>query len=310
MFEQALDIEFFTIVLNGEPFIRYHIDVFEQLPFRWHWHVVEGVAELKHDTAWSLKNGGRVSDELHRNGLSNDGTSEYLDELESRFPDNVTVYRKRDGAFWDGKLEMVSAPLSTIDRECLLWEVDADELWTADQICCARQLFLDNPGSTAAYYFCEFFVGPGLRTTTIDTYANNTAYEWLRTWRFRPGHRWITHEPPSLGVRHSATQWVDLAQINPLRHDVTGSHGLVFQHLAYVTPEQLRFKEVYYGYANAVQQWERLQEQTDFPVYLRDYFDWVEDETLVDTVASAGSVPLAIKGEDGEWQFRTSKSRV
>ena len=38
------------------------------------------------------------------------------------------------GAFWDGKREMVSAPLPNIREECLLWQVDADELWTADQI--------------------------------------------------------------------------------------------------------------------------------------------------------------------------------
>lgn len=50
----SLTIHFLTIVLNGEPFIRYHIEVFKQLPFKWHWHIVEGVAALKHDTAWSL----------------------------------------------------------------------------------------------------------------------------------------------------------------------------------------------------------------------------------------------------------------
>ena len=56
-----------------------------KLPFRWHWHVVEGVAALRHDTAWSTANGGRVTDDIHREGRSNDGTSEYLDDLAARF---------------------------------------------------------------------------------------------------------------------------------------------------------------------------------------------------------------------------------
>jgi hypothetical protein len=36
---QAADIpvHFFTIVVNGEPFIRYHLAVMKALPFRWHW---------------------------------------------------------------------------------------------------------------------------------------------------------------------------------------------------------------------------------------------------------------------------------
>ena len=126
-------MHFFTIVLNGEPFIRYHLDLFRRLPFPWHWHVVEGVASLVHDTAWSL--GGRA----HRScgvpgGLSIDGTTAYLDEIATDEPERVSVYRKPGSGFWDGKREMVSAPLPNIREECLLWQVDADELWTAEQI--------------------------------------------------------------------------------------------------------------------------------------------------------------------------------
>ena len=79
--DTALPIHFFTIVLNGEPFIRYHIDVFRTLDCDWHWHVVEGVASLVHDTAWSTVTGGHISPEIHRHGRSSDGTSEYLDAL-------------------------------------------------------------------------------------------------------------------------------------------------------------------------------------------------------------------------------------
>jgi hypothetical protein len=53
----ALPIHFFTIVLNGEPFIRYHEEVFRKLTVPWHWHVIEGVALLRHDTGWSVASG-------------------------------------------------------------------------------------------------------------------------------------------------------------------------------------------------------------------------------------------------------------
>ncbi|MBD2506996.1 FkbM family methyltransferase [Nostoc muscorum FACHB-395] len=289
----SLPIHFFTIVLNGQPFIRYHIEIFKQLPFKWHWHIVEGVAELKHDTGWSLKLGGYINDDIHYNGRSNDSTKEYLDELTQQYPDNITVYRKPDGMFWDGKREMVNEPLLNINEECLLWQIDADELWTVEQILTAQQMFIENPNKTAAFYWCWYFVGEKIIISTRNCYAQNPRQEWLRTWRYKPGSMWVAHEPPRLEEPLPNGQWRDVAAVNPFLHQETEKHGLVFQHFAYVTPEQLRFKEQYYGYSNAVSQWKVLQEKTKFPVLLREYFSWVIDETMVDTVESYGIVPIA-----------------
>ena len=296
-------IHFFTIVLNGEPFIRYHIEVFKRLPFKWHWHIVEGVADLKHDTAWSLNFGGKITDEFHRSGLSNDGTKEYLDRLEKDYPENITIYRKPAGVFWDGKIEMVNAPVQNLIEECLLWQVDADELWTLEQICDGRDMFLADSGRTAAYYLDRFFVGPGLTITTIDTYGNNTDYEWLRTWRFKPACRWKTHEPPKLCMPGQNGQWIDVAGIKPFKHSETKARGMIFQHYAYATERQLRFKEVYYGYKKAIEGWRALQNQNKFPVFLRDYFSWVKDAAQVNIIASQNIVPLFKKVNNNQWQF-------
>jgi glycosyltransferase involved in cell wall biosynthesis/radical SAM superfamily enzyme YgiQ (UPF0313 family)/ADP-heptose:LPS heptosyltransferase/tetratricopeptide (TPR) repeat protein len=280
-----LPIHFFTIVLNGEPYIRRHMEIFSQLPFKWHWHIVEGVADLRHDTAWSLENGARITKEMHCLGRSNDGTSEYLDEVKSSYPDNITLYRKPEGSFWDGKLEMVNAPLVNIGGECLLWQVDVDEIWTAEQIMKGRSLFLNDPSRSAAYYICRFFVGDGLVISTRDTYGNNTSYEWLRTWRYLPGDSWAAHEPPRL-VRKYDEGVVDVATLNPFRHDTTEANNLVFDHYAYCLESQLRFKESYYGYTGAVESWKRLQSAGSFPVMLRDYFPWVKDNAQVDQLAN------------------------
>jgi len=302
-----LPIYFFTIVLNGEPFIEYHIEVFKQLPYKWHWHIVEGVADLKHDTAWSLQNGGRITDEIHSQGRSNDGTAEYLDELAQLYPENVTVYRKPEGIFWEGKREMVNTPLPNIREECLLWQVDVDELWTVEQLCTARYMFINNPEKTAAFYWCWYFVGENLVISTRNCYAQNPAQEWLRTWRFKPGHVWVRHEPPILAEPLPDGELRNVAEFNAFRHEETENLGLVFQHFAYVIPEQLRFKEQYYGYTNALLQWTALQQQTKFPALLRQYLGWVQDETTVDTAESCGVVPIAQKELKGAgWHFLAS----
>jgi tetratricopeptide (TPR) repeat protein/glycosyltransferase involved in cell wall biosynthesis len=281
--ESVLPIHFFTIVLNGEPFIRHHLEQFKQLDIPWHWHIIEGVADLKHDTAWSLPHGGRIPRQYHQKGLSVDGTTSYLDRIADENPDKITLYRKSDGTFWDGKLEMVNAPLENLPRQCLLWQIDADELWETDQIQTAHHMFKEAPHRKAAFFQCHFFVGPDLVTTTPDTYSHNTNYEWIRLWWYEEGMQWKSHEPPRL-MQKKENEWVDLSRVSPFTHQETEAAGLVFSHYAYALASQVRFKEDYYGYIGAVRQWRQLQEVKAFPVRLSSYFGWVRDDTLVDRV--------------------------
>ena len=83
-------------------------------------------------------------------------------------------------------------------------------------------------------------------TSTRGGYANGPN-EWLRTWRFRPGMGWAAHEPPLLAQQEPHGQWRDVASINPFTKEETEAAGLVFQHFAYATLPQVRFKESYYG---------------------------------------------------------------
>jgi len=180
----------------------------------------------------------------------------------------------------------VNRPLTRIAEDALLWEIDADEIWTAGQLAAGRKLFLDHPSKTAALYWCWYFVGPDLVISTRNCYANNPQMEWLRTWRFRPGMRWAAHEPPVLVEPLADGRYRSVAQVDPLLHAETEAAGLVFQHYAYATREQVRFKEDYYGYRGAVARWAALQAAEEFPVMLRDYFPWVRDETQVDRAES------------------------
>jgi glycosyltransferase involved in cell wall biosynthesis len=301
-----LPIHFFTIVLNGEPFIRYHEEVFRRLIVPWHWHVVEGVAALNHDTAWSVATGGRIPDSVHHRGRSNDGTSAYLDELKQRFPENVTIYRKPMDEFWDGKIEMVNAPLPSIREVCLLWQIDTDELWTVEQILTVHKLFNQNPDRMAAYYWCWYYVGPDKIISTRYNYAQNPKKEWLRTWRYAPGAVWATHEPPVLLTttksRRTRTA-ADVAKFNTFSQDDMEQAGVVFQHFAYATESQLAFKELYYGYNNALSKWRALQAHKGSG-QLRDFFGWVSDNTMFDDAARYLIGPLAKPDSvGGRWTF-------
>jgi glycosyltransferase involved in cell wall biosynthesis len=308
--EKELPVHFFTIVLNGKPFIDYHIDMMRKLPFKWVWHIVEGVADLVNDTGWSKASGGRIPDGMHKGGLSNDGTSEYIDELAAKYPENVKVYRKGGGHFWNGKKEMCNAALSGVREECLLWQLDVDELWTAGQVTTMRQMFMQHKDRTSAFFWCHFFFGKDRIISTRNCYAENPSMEWLRVWRFRPGMTWVAHEPPVLAASLPDGRTVNQGAVKPFTHAETEKAGLVFQHYAYATREQVEFKESYYGYKNAVAGWERLQSVERLPVPLCGIIPWVNDGTLVDRAAPLGVNPLATVGEGGKWSFRHEASEV
>ncbi len=264
--KSTLPIHFFTIVLDGEPYIRHHYPVFcelDKLEIPWRWVVVEGVAALRHDTGWSLANGGRVPEE-YAQGHSLDGTVEYLKNLMAK-DSRVQLLQKPEGQFWDGKIEMVRA--AQPDYPCLLWQVDADELWTADQIRRVHQKFEAEPALEAAQFYCHYFVGSNLILDNRGKWGNNPAIEWWRVWRWNPDEcEWQTHEPPVLTRKGSLPQKV-------LTADQTAAEGLVFSHYAYVLRKQIQFKETYYGYRGAVEAWEELQKASK-PCSLQTFFPW------------------------------------
>jgi glycosyltransferase involved in cell wall biosynthesis len=303
-----LPIHFFTIVLNGEPFIRYHINIFRELPFKWHWHIVEGIAEIKSDQTESSSLKDRITDDMHQQGLSNDGTSTYLDELLTEYPGQITIYRKPSGKFWDNKLEMINAPLANISEECLLWQIDVDEMWNLEQICRGRQLFLQNPTKTAAFYGCWYFVATNLVISTRNFNGPEAQQQFLRTWRFKPGYLWTDHTQPMLVEILANGEVNNIGSVNPLTYAETEKKDLVFQNFAYVTEKQLAFKEKYYGYKNAVEQWFTLLSEQEFPTSLNQYFPWFDEDIKVDKIEKLGIIPIIYQDQENDLQFRQSFS--
>lgn len=255
----TIRIVFFTIVLNGMPYIKHHYPEFLKLSGPWEWCVIEGVAAPMHCTSWCK----RIPP-----GLSSDGTTEYLYGLLG----DLRVHQLRK-EIWRGKAKMINAALGHLIEPCLLWQVDCDECWTASQIETVRDMFERVTSRNCARFLCRYYVGPGLIITSRNTYGNYSG-EWLRVWRFDPGMTFDRHEPPEL----SGAKW------KAFTREETEKLGLVFDHYAYHNEAQLAFKERYYGYDGAVDCWKRLQSATKFPLKLRDYFHWVKDDAIVDRI--------------------------
>jgi glycosyltransferase involved in cell wall biosynthesis len=317
-----LPIHFFTLVANGEPFIRYHEHVLAQLAVPWQWHIVEGLVTPSQNVAARIPSSLRAAAENHDRDCREDGTADYLDDLVRRKPDRVTLHRPPRDRFWNSAQAMWNAPLAKIKHECLLWQIDAAELWTVAQIGAVHQMFAEDPSRTAALFWQTCFVGPEKIVSTRHNCAQDLARgedparqrdparARPRTWRFKPRDRWSAHEPPRLARR---TGWIsqrlaDVATINPFTQDETEAVGAAFQRFAYATEAQFCATVQARGLTDGVEKWHELQSHRGSGL-LSAYFPWVADATLFDDAAALGITPIA-RPEDGGWQFTFADAKT
>jgi hypothetical protein len=251
-----MKLKLFTICLDAMPMITWHLPVFNRLHLDWEWIIAEGVAANVRDTAWCKAIPPR---------LSIDGTTEYLTSLCSH--PRVKVIRKQH---WEGKVEMCDACVEHIKDDCILVQVDADELWDAWQLERIVELFANRPDVCVMRFDCVYYVGQNIVTTEPGAYGHKDG-EWVRAWRFHPGTKWRSHEPPVLNRREGML--LDVATVNA---------SLCFHHYAYAFRQQVAFKEQYYGYTDAVKHWTRLQMNREWPVKLKDFLPWVDDGARAD----------------------------
>ncbi len=246
----------FTLVLDGMPWITKHLDILKATNLDWHWIIVHGAAMNNGSTRWCQPQEPR---------LSVDGTTEYLESL-GKFPERISIAH---GKQWESKDEMVNWALSFIDEPCVLMEIDSDEIWKPDQLEKIVKAFESK--ITAMQFRCRYFVGEDLITKGEHCYGDMD-YEWWRAWRYIPGMKFVSHEPPLLdGTLHGIPYFKD---------ETTAWFGK-FDHYAYATESQVVYKEKFYGYKGLLEGWLRLQEQRMFPVFLKDFFPHVKDNAMV-----------------------------
>ena len=241
-------VDFLSVCQNAMPFIRHHLHVFEALKIPWHWHLYEGISHNPFAP-------GSITPDMHRNGLSVDGTTEYITDHLIWHP-NVTVYRV--GADWKSMYltARFQHMLGKLTEPTLAWEVDVDEYWDANQIETMARMFDEQSAKTAAWFRCRLFVGQKLMLPRADYGpGGRLSHEWKRAWRHRPGLIYAQHDPPTVLDENGA----DVFAKNPFIHNETEAAGLVFNHYAYVTEAQVRFKERRYGFHGCLNDWKRLQ---------------------------------------------------
>jgi hypothetical protein len=249
----------FTLALDAMPWLAHTFAELMRLSeIPWRWSVVEGAAMPNGSTKWMGRQAPR---------LSGDGTTQFMEAISLGHPRIRYVARKE----WQSKDEMCATAIEELDEPCVVFQIDGDEVWDAEQLRRVVELFEDDPDLMLARFHCRYFVGPNIVTTD----AGNPN-EWLRAWRFRPGMKWVSHEPPNLAGNVGKS----------MSRQETADLGFVFDHYAWALPKHVAQKEALYGpkYAGALAGWERLQRHTQFPTRLKPFFPWAAEHVMVDRV--------------------------
>ena len=225
----------FTILLNGLHHLKHNnyyqtlLDIFDL------WIIVEGVALNTGSTSWCKP----LDVKFHNNGLSNDGTTEFLNTIADN---KIKVIRNPNG-FWNNKDEQVNAAinfLTTQTNECYLWQIDIDEQWTIQQISEAETILKAHNAKTGCF-LCNFFVGKNHIVTGEWGEGRHLPYRRLWDWK---GELFETHEPPVLKGKNGPGILI------PIK----------FNHYAYYFEQDVLFKESYYtGYDGLHARWLDIQ---------------------------------------------------
>lgn len=246
-------LNIFTIVYNGQPYIEEHYLRLCESKTDWRWTIVFGRALPQDDTSWCA---GQIDD-------GDDGTLGYIQMLTS-IDERVTVIAKTE---WRSKVAMCNAALETFDTPGLLLQIDADEVWTPQQFRLMPALFDLYPTADFAQFACRVWVGPR-RFVATDGAWGNQSYEWFRLWKWEPGRKFKTHEPPVMeGAKHYVLR------------SHTAQFGLVFDHYSYALRSQIEFKQKYYGAAWDALAWDKLQTMHG-PVQLQGLLPWVNSPVV------------------------------
>ena len=247
----------------------------------WRWHVVEGLAEHLHDTAWCREAGGSISkSEIRNSNLSTDGTSGVLGGLQQEFGARLKVYRPAGPDPWQGKKAMIDSFLHQLEGGCLLWQLDVDEFWRPRTVREIVEEFTHRPELTSAWFDCDYFFGWDRSSSQPGVFGNFREFEWLRVWRYCQGDRWASHEPPALMREVVGGRREDVGRIRPMRQQETRARGWKFQHYAMTDRAQMEFKEVYYGHRELIAGLDRLERAGRSEPLARKMFPHIRDKEI------------------------------
>lgn len=231
----------FTIIYNGKhhllhkDFAQRMVSMFDK------WVIVEGFSRNGGSTAWCTS--------IRPPAQSTDGTIETCQDLASQNPTKVIFATSKTG--WSSKDEQVNKAIELLqgNEPGWLWQVDADEHWTLDDLEGAENIlekdFKIAGGFQFYHYLCKDvdgrqLVGKGAWGDNIHT----------RLWWWQ-GQKFISHEPPKMVGQ-------DGVRLLPQK----------YHHYAYYFEQDVEFKSKYYrGYRQMLSNWRGLQKRRfDYPI--------------------------------------------
>jgi hypothetical protein len=228
----------FTIIYNGKhhllhkEFAQRMVSMFDK------WVIVEGFSRNGGSTAWCTS--------IRPPAQSTDGTIELCQQLQS---DKVIFATSQTG--WSSKDEQVNKAMELLQgsEPGWLWQVDADEHWTFEDLEGAESMLQKDIKLAGGFQFYHYLckdvdgrqlVGKGAWGDNIHT----------RLWWWQ-GQKFISHEPPKMVGQ-------DGVRLLPQK----------YHHYAYYFEQDVIFKSKYYrGYRQVLHNWQQLRRRRfDYPI--------------------------------------------
>jgi len=228
-------IAFFTIVLNGEPWLE--INIRHIYPYATQIFIVEGATQAdgrKH--YWD----GDATGYCTTDGHSIDDTRTILRRLVDEYDPEGKIHVITYDGPWNGKTEMCNSFLHLVDAN-YLWQLDVDEFYHAADIERIIAYLEDHPDVTSVMFYAKYFFG-SLRSIIAGQFGNGSL-EWLRIFKFHKDFVWLRHEPPRYG---DPTTGKTVETITPLSKEETKAMGVYMYHYSYVLEDAIRFKEQFF----------------------------------------------------------------
>jgi len=239
-----------SIVLNGLHHYQ-HNDWFEKIVEHFDTIViVEGAAKSTGSTSWCRN----MPDEYHKNYLSIDGTTEFLEHYSRT---HCKVCHLKYGNH--NKEEMFNHGVDKLKDilkgygNAFLWTLDCDEQISSAALGAAEAYLIEHSGKTGAF-LCNHYVGEGLLAKGEWGEGKLLPYRRLWVWQ---GEMFESHEPPILeGVNEPIV-------LIPQK----------FNHYAYYFEKDVKFKNDWYtGHDGIYEKWLKLQSlpKSSFPLHINN----------------------------------------
>lgn len=267
-------IAFFSIVLNGSPWIRLNIESI--YPFASQIFIIEGAEK-------------RAEGYCTVDGHSIDDTLRDIDYLKSIDTEKKIIIIK-NSRIWNGKTEMCNSFLHLVKAD-YLWQLDIDEFYKQEDIQKVKKFLGEHPETTCVQFYAKYFIG-SFESISIGEFGNSP-HEWNRIFKVNKYCKWLRHAPPKLVDTRTGRP---MDEIDLLTRDATRGMGIYMYHYSYVTQKDIVFKEKFYHTPDLVEYLTRVKREIDTKSYpIRLVHQKFAERGDVYLVKFDGEHPLPIK---------------